>query len=94
MIRRCLGETYGFVTLNDPIALYQASRDPALFFQDHPLPLVIDEVQYAPEPYCFLVATAARTGQPLNMSDIANDADADAKTVSRLPRCSRPRESS
>lgn len=83
MIRRCLGETCGFVTLNDPIALYQASRDPALFFQDHPLPLVNDEVQYAPELYRFLVAMAARTGQLLNMSDIANDADVDAKTVSR-----------
>lgn len=54
MIRRCLGETYGFVTLNDPIALYQASRDPALFFQDHPLPLVNDEVQYALELFRFM----------------------------------------
>lgn len=33
--------------------------------------------------YRFLVAMAARTGQLLNMSDIANDADVDAKTVSR-----------
>lgn len=54
MIRRCLGETYGFVTLNDPIALYQASRDPALFFQGHPLPLVNDEVQYALELVRFM----------------------------------------
>ena len=44
---------------------------------------MIDEVQYAPELYRFLVAMAARTGQLLNMSDIANDADVDAKTVSR-----------
>lgn len=33
--------------------------------------------------YRFLVAMAARTGQLLNMSDIANDADVDAKTVFR-----------
>lgn len=83
MIGLCQGETCGYVMLNDPIALYRATRDLVLFFQDHPLSLVIDEVQYAPELYRFLVATAARTGQLLNMSGIANDADADAKTVSR-----------
>lgn len=44
---------------------------------------MIDEIQYAPELFRFLVATAARTGQLLNMPDIANDADVDAKTVSR-----------
>ncbi len=83
MIGLCQGETCGYVMLNNPIALYRATRDPVLFFQDHPLSLVIDEVQYAPELYRFLVAMAARTGQLLNMSDIANDADVDAKTVSR-----------
>jgi len=83
MIGLCQGETCGYVMLNDPIALYRATRDPVLFFQDHPLSLVIDEVQYAPELNRFLVAMAARTGQLLNMSDIANDADVDAKTVSR-----------
>lgn len=83
MIGLCQGETCGYVMLNDPIALYRATRDPVLFFQDHPLSLVIDEVQYAPELFRFLVAMAARTGQLLNMSDIANDADVDAKTVSR-----------
>lgn len=83
MIGLCQGETCGYVMLNDPIALYRATRDPVLFFQNHPLSLVIDEVQYAPELYRFLVAMAARTGQLLNMSDIANDADVDAKTVSR-----------
>ena len=83
MIGLCQGETCGYVMQNDPIALYRATRDPVLFFQDHPLSLVIDEVQYAPELYRFLVAMAARTGQLLNMSDIANDADVDAKTVSR-----------
>lgn len=49
MIGLCQGETCGYVMLNDPIALYRATRDPVLFFQDHPLSLVIDEVQYAPE---------------------------------------------
>ena len=49
MIGLCQGETCGYVMLNDPIALYRATRDPVLFFQNHPLSLVIDEVQYAPE---------------------------------------------
>lgn len=48
LIRTCLADEYGYVTLDDPVALSQAREDPALFFQDHPLPLVIDEVQYAP----------------------------------------------
>ena len=54
MIKHCLGGRYGYVTLDDPAALNAAMSDPALFFQDHPLPLVIDEVQYAPELFRYI----------------------------------------
>lgn len=54
MIRHCLGDSYGYVTLDDPVALDQAKTDPALFFQDHPLPVIIDEVQYAPELFRYV----------------------------------------
>lgn len=66
MIERCLGDRYNSVTLDDPVALTQATGDPALFFQDHPAPLVIDEVQYAPELFRyvkFLVDAEDRRGQ-------------------------------
>lgn len=38
-----------YVTLDDPLLLNLAKSDPALFFQRFPPPLLIDEIQYAPE---------------------------------------------
>lgn len=42
-----------YVTLDDPDARYLAKRDPALFLQRYSPPVLIDEIQYAPEllPY-------------------------------------------
>ena len=39
---------FEYVTLDDMSELALAKNDPALFFKNHSLPLVIDEVQYAP----------------------------------------------
>ena len=38
-----------YVTLDDPLVLALAKDDPALFFQRFPPPVLIDEIQYAPE---------------------------------------------
>ncbi len=38
-----------FVTLDDPLALALAKEDPALFIQRYSPPVLIDEIQYAPE---------------------------------------------
>ena len=38
-----------YVTLDDPLVRTLAKEDPALFFQRFPPPLLIDEIQYAPE---------------------------------------------
>jgi len=38
-----------YVTLDDPLVRTLANEDPALFFQRFPPPLLIDEIQYAPE---------------------------------------------
>jgi uncharacterized protein len=38
-----------FVSLDDPQQLLLAREDPKLFFKSNPPPLVLDEVQYAPE---------------------------------------------
>lgn len=49
LLKRLTGPQRGYVTLDDLDERNLAKRDPALFFQLHPLPLLIDEVQYAPE---------------------------------------------
>ena len=38
-----------YISLDDPLALALAKEDPALFLERNPAPLLIDEVQYAPE---------------------------------------------
>ena len=42
-----------YVTLDDPDVRYLAKHDPALFMQRYAPPVLIDEIQYAPEllPY-------------------------------------------
>ena len=54
------GRTY--VTLDDPSVLALAREDPALFLQRFPAPLLIDEIQYAPEllPYIKMRSDEAR----------------------------------
>jgi len=46
------GRTY--VTLDDLEERALAKRDPALFLQMHSLPILIDEVQYAPELFSYI----------------------------------------
>ena len=47
------GEKRSYVTLDDPLVRRLANDDPALFLQRFPPPVLIDEIQYAPEllPY-------------------------------------------
>lgn len=49
MLRQRFGARFGYVTLDDMQHLALARQDAALFFQSHQLPLIIDEVQRAPE---------------------------------------------
>jgi len=37
-----------YVTLDDPLLLQSALNEPGTFFKDHPPPVFIDEIQYAP----------------------------------------------
>lgn len=43
-----------YVTLDDEILRKQAQTDPKLFLEEHPSPLLIDEVQYAPELFSYI----------------------------------------
>ncbi|MCU0577856.1 MAG: ATP-binding protein [Desulfobacterota bacterium] len=47
-LRHAAGDARTYVTLDDPLALDLAVRDPALFLQRFPPPVLIDEIQYAP----------------------------------------------
>ncbi|MDA8162592.1 MAG: ATP-binding protein [Desulfobacteraceae bacterium] len=52
-LKHLSGERRRYVTLDDPLVLNLAKQDPALFMQRFPAPVLIDEIQYAPEllPY-------------------------------------------
>jgi len=52
-LKHLISKNMTYVTLDDPLILRLAKEDPALFFQRFLPPLLIDEIQYAPEllPY-------------------------------------------
>ena len=63
-ILRHLSQTdRAYVTLDDPLILSLAKSEPALFMQRFPPPVLIDEIQYAPEllPYIKIAVDERRT---------------------------------
>ena len=46
----------GYVSLDFPAIAAQAEQNPDGFFKEHGLPLIIDEVQYAPSLFRYLKA--------------------------------------
>jgi predicted AAA+ superfamily ATPase len=57
---RHLYPDYEFVSLDLPTEAEQAEREPQLFLERHPAPLIIDEVQYAPGLFRHLKAAVDR----------------------------------
>ena len=53
-----------YVSLDDPLTLRLAKEDPALFLQRFPAPLLIDEIQYAPELLPYLKMAVDRERRP------------------------------
>lgn len=47
LLRHAL-KKHRYVTLDDPLTREMAREDPELFLSNHPAPLIIDEIQYAP----------------------------------------------
>ena len=43
-----------YVSLDDEVLRNQANKDPRLFLEEHPYPLLIDEAQYAPNLFTYL----------------------------------------
>lgn len=53
-----------YVTLDDPLLLSLAKTDPGLFLSRFSPPVIIDEIQYAPELLPHIKMEADRTGKP------------------------------
>ena len=51
-----------YITLDDVLSLKLAKDDPYLFFQTYHLPLLIDEIQYAPELFSHIKMLIDRSG--------------------------------
>ena len=64
LLRHLAGSKRTYVTLDDPLVLSLAKEDPALFFQRYEPPLLIDEIQYAPELLPYIKMMVDREGMP------------------------------
>ncbi|HCA69412.1 MAG TPA: ATPase [Lachnospiraceae bacterium] len=54
MLRQLMDDSRHYVTLDDLDERRLAKEDPALFLSLHPVPVLIDEVQYAPELFSYI----------------------------------------
>ncbi len=54
LLQKLSGDDRKYVTLDDPDARFLAKSDPALFMQRYTPPVLIDEIQYAPELLPFI----------------------------------------
>lgn len=62
LLRHLAGAQRTYVTLDDPRIRLLAQTDPALFFQQYRPPLLIDEVQYAPQLFAQIKMMADASG--------------------------------
>ena len=64
LLRHLAGESRAYVTLDDPLVRALAREDPALFLQRFQPPLLLDEVQYAPELLTYIKIQVDRDRRP------------------------------
>ncbi|MDR2744385.1 MAG: ATP-binding protein [Desulfovibrio sp.] len=62
LLRHLEGGERTYVSLDDPLVLSLAREDPALFMQRFPAPVLVDEIQYAPQllPYIKMAVDSDR----------------------------------
>lgn len=61
--QKASGITRKYVTLDDPDVRYLAKKDPALFLQRYSPPVLIDEIQYAPELFPYIKMSVDKAKQ-------------------------------
>ena len=54
LLESCANENRAYITLDDLEERTIAKNDPSLFLQMHKTPLIIDEIQYAPELFSYI----------------------------------------
>lgn len=64
LLKHLAGDARTYVTLDDPLLAMLARDDPALFLERFPPPVLIDEIQYAPQLLPHIKMAADRLGQP------------------------------
>lgn len=64
LLQHCAPDHATYLTLDDLAIRQLAKEDPALFIQSYPTPLIIDEVQYAPELFPYLKIAVDRNPEP------------------------------
>lgn len=64
LLKHLAGELRTYVTLDDPMIRSMANEDPALFLQRFQPPIVIDEIQYAPQLLPHIKMQVDRDGKP------------------------------
>lgn len=99
MISRELGEHRTVVTLDDLEERALARRDPAMFLQIHSTPILIDEVQYAPELFSYIKIAIDRGAAPgafwltgsqvFRLMTLAEESLAGRAAILRLPSLSQ-----
>jgi predicted AAA+ superfamily ATPase len=64
LLKHLFAESFDYVTLDDMALRNQARKDPQTFLRNYPDPLMIDEVQYAPELFSEIKRRADLSGSP------------------------------
>lgn len=54
LFKHLFGKTHAYVSLDDPNMRLMAIDDPGLFLKNYPPPVIIDEIQYAPDLFSFI----------------------------------------
>ena len=99
LFKHLMKSTRTYITLDDLEERKLAKNDPALFFQMHDLPILIDEVQYAPELFSYIkiaVDNGAKPGsfwltgsQPFQLMELAQESLAGRTAILHLPAISQ-----
>ena len=99
VLKQLMEEDREEVTLDDLEARRLASNDPALFLQIHSLPILIDEVQYAPQLFSYIkmaIDKGAKPGtfwltgsQPFKLMKLAQESLAGRIAIISMPPLSQ-----
>lgn len=99
ILRRLMDDSREYVTLDDLEERSMARKDPALFMQMHSRPILIDEVQYAPQLFSYIKieidngaepSTFWLTGsQAFRMMELAQESLAGRVAILHMPSLSQ-----